>query len=113
MAHQARIPADRPTLLLSSPESAQVMVLTPDGPVLELRWRGTNWRIVACIGPERIAAEWWRHAGDGSGSRVAGAAGTSLPPDRDYFAVQAESGRWLWICRQVGTTRWFVHGLWS
>ena len=96
---------DRPTLLLATPEPAQVVALTPDGPVLGLRWRGAASRIVSCTGPERISTEWWRWGSDETSA--------SSPPDRDYFAVQTESGRWLWVCRQVGTARWFVHGLWT
>jgi protein ImuB len=93
---------DRPMTLFSSPEPARAIALTPDGPLLSLNWRGLQSRIIACSTPERIAPEWWRadHA-------------RGLPPDRDYFAVQMESGRWLWAFRHVGTGRWFVHGQWS
>ncbi len=122
--------ADRPTLLLPRPEPAEVMALTPDGPILSLGWRHQRWRILSCIGPERIGPEWWRW-GAGSSDAVTkqrsnGATQNQhscsvapslrhsvAPPDRDYFAVQTETGCWLWVCRQVGAGRWFVQGIWS
>ncbi len=35
------------------------------------------------------------------------------PLTRDYFKVQDESGRWLWIFHLLESGRWFVHGLWA
>lgn len=114
--------ADRPTALFGSPEPAEVTALTPDGPVMSVRWRGRQRQVIACIGPERLGPEWWRWRTaqqDGSSraqrQRVARlrAQCPEAPPDRDYFAVQTETGRWMWVCRQVGTGRWFVHGEWS
>ncbi len=32
---------------------------------------------------------------------------------RDYFKVQDEHGRWLWIYRVLEGNDWFVHGLWA
>ena len=32
---------------------------------------------------------------------------------RDYFKVQDEQGRWLWIYRVLEQGCWFVHGLWA
>jgi protein ImuB len=105
--------ADRPALLLPRPEPAEVMALTPDGPVLSLGWRGERWLAVACTGPERIGQEWWRWRpvpdhNDGRALRR-----DEVPPDRDYFCVQLECGRRLWMFRHLGTGRWFVHGEWS
>jgi len=88
--------APRPTTLLVNPTPAEVMALTPDGPVMRLRWAGQDCDVFACIGPERIASEWWR-----------GERGT-----RDYFRIQDQAGRWLWIYLERETGRWFVHGLW-
>ncbi len=112
-----RCAGERPTILLHPPEPAEVIALTPDGPVLEIGWREretggggvgrTRQRVTACTGPERIGAEWWRWRGDPA------VPGMAPPPDRDYFAVQLESGLWLWVCRQVDTPRWFVHGVWG
>ncbi len=116
--------ADRPTILFSRPEPADATALTPDGPLQSLGWSGRRWNVISCIGPERIGHEWWRwepapaaHAqegarlatGQGACSRRRGIA----PPDRDYFIVQTDGGRWLWVCRHAGTARWFVHGEWG
>ncbi len=98
--------SDRPALLYQSPEPAGVVSLTPDGPLLSLLWRGRQHVITGCSGPEYVSAEWW-HAG----ARHAGMAG--VPPDRAYYAAQTEEGRWLFVCRQVGTPNWFVHGEWA
>ena len=34
-------------------------------------------------------------------------------PTRDYFKIQDEQGRWLWIYRIPESGGWFVHGLWA
>ncbi|MFO0831957.1 MAG: DNA polymerase Y family protein [Phycisphaerales bacterium] len=91
---------DRPTLLFARPEEAQVMSLTPDGPVLSLRWRGESIAVIRCTGPEHIGPEWWRR-------------GMTPLPDRAYYGAQTDQGRWLFLCRQVGTGNWFVQGEWA
>lgn len=95
--------ADRPARLFPQPEPAEAMALVPDGPVLSLTWRRRRWRVVACAGPERLSAEWWRWPDQGR---------QAVPPDRDYYALQLETGLWVWACRQLKTRRWFVHGEW-
>jgi protein ImuB len=94
--------AARPTAMLDRPAPAEVMCLTPDGPVVSLRWRAGAGRIVASEGPERIGDEWWRRPGAGSGAG----------PTRDYFRVCDEAGRWWWLLREVETGKWFVCGGW-
>ena len=88
---------DRPTVLFDYPIPAEVIALTPDGPVHHVRWRDGDEPAVACFGPERISGEWWRG------------------PDatRDCFRVQCANGRWLWVVRGLETGRWFVHGVWD
>ena len=96
----------RPTLLLPTPEPASVIALTPDGPVHRLTWRDQTAEVLSCIGPERIGPEWWRVA-------------RSHARTRDYFILQAEDGRWLWVFRDLaggggaGGGGWFVHGVWG
>lgn len=92
----ARASCERPSLLYPEPESVRVLSLSPDGPVLSLRLRGVEHRVVRSVGPERISGEWWR----------------GPEPARDYFRVQDESGRWLWLFRERAGD-WFVHGEWA
>jgi protein ImuB len=89
--------ADRPSLLLDPPEPAQAIALQPDHPPARLQWRGIEHHLIAGSGPERIITEWWQ---DGR------------PSTRDYFKVQTMEGQWLWVCRELESSRWFVHGLW-
>ncbi|MDH3585072.1 MAG: DNA polymerase Y family protein [Phycisphaerae bacterium] len=94
--------ADRPSCLFSRPRPVSVVAMTPDGPVISLRWQGAVCRVLCSIGPERITPRWWlRHP-----QRLPASA-------RDYFKVQDEHGRWWWIYRQVEAGGWFVHGQWS
>src|SRR5690606_6478330 len=51
---------DRPTVLFERPEPLRVIAATPDGPVLRCRWRNVEHVVAACLGPQRIAPEWWR-----------------------------------------------------
>jgi len=99
--------SDRPTRLFAKPEPAQAMALVPDGPVLSIGWRQKQWKVLASTNPERIGAEWWRW------SFMQKQKAVCTPPDRDYFALQLETGLWIWVCRQNETNRWFVHGEWS
>ncbi len=36
-----------------------------------------------------------------------------LSPARDYYKVQDEQGRWLWIYRALEQGGWYVHGVWA
>jgi protein ImuB len=97
--------ADRPTALLERPETIDVMSVTPEGPPQWLRWRGGEYAVIASSGPERIAEEWWRSAEFDCRAR-------------DYFRVQINDGRWLWVFRVRGGNEdagagWFVHGEWT
>jgi len=92
---RARVPeGSRPLILLDRPAPADVVALAPDGPLCHLSWRDGTGNLAACIGPERLSGVWW----DGETS------------ERDYFRVQDECGRWLWVYRERNV--WFVHGLW-
>ena len=96
-------PSPRPPRLLEQPEPIDIIALAPDGPPARMRWGDETTRIVESHGPERIAWEWWRD--DPPGGRFHGT--------RDYWAVQNEHGRWLWIYRHLGTGGWFVQGEWG
>jgi protein ImuB len=93
--------SERPSILFTRPEPADVIAITPDGPPSWVRWRTVPRTVVVACGPERIGAEWWgERNGEGDGTR-------------DYFKVQDEAGRWLWLYRDLESGRWFVHGQWA
>ena len=132
----------RPTILLPSPEPAQAVALFPDHPPARLRWRGGDSRVLAGIGPERIAAAWWTlpHAPSPRAPRRAVAQRSlayaaldpgyvELPPAHlappreprvpsclrvaDFYRVLLESGLWVWVARDGESGAWSVHGLWA
>lgn len=88
---------DRPSWLYAVPREVEAVFLLPDGPLGAIREAGGARRVVACAGPERISAEWWR-----------GEAGV-----RDYFTVTTEDGARLWVYRAWPGGRWFIHGEWA
>lgn len=96
--------ADRPSQLFAVPEPAQVISLTPDSPPSWMRWRGRESSVRCDLDLERLALPWWRAK-----------RGSSLSPDgvRDYYEVQDDQGRLLWVFRDHVTKEWFVHGLWA
>ena len=99
----ALVEADRPSLLYERPIPVEPMLLLPDGPIARLHTSGGEQHlIVVCIGPERIEEEWWRGVDSTPGSAA-----------RDYFKVQADSGRWLWVFREPRRGGWFIHGEWA
>lgn len=95
---------DRPSQLFEIPESAQVLSLVPEGPPSWIRWRGRESNVRRACGPERIALPWWKSNRSSSPS-----------PDvaRDYYEVEDDQGRLLWVFRDHLTHGWFVHGLWA
>ncbi|MBX3387696.1 MAG: DNA polymerase Y family protein [Phycisphaeraceae bacterium] len=96
---------DRPTRLFDRPVPIDVSLLLPDGPLVTFRAFGVVHRVRTCLGPERIAGEWWR-----------GLADVDASGDRDYFRVQTDDGRWVWLFRRVcpdAQDRWFMQGEWA
>lgn len=93
---------ERPPTLLATPEPINTLAMLPDKPPSRIQWRGKHLSIISGAGPERIAPEWWR---------------THLHNDsfvgRDYFTIQDDAGRWLWVFREASSQRWFVHGVWN
>ena len=92
---------ERPSHLLAEPEEITTISMLPDKPPSFIQWRGKKLKILTGIGPERISPEWW-------GDNLAKEAGVT----RDYFKVQDECGRWLWVYRDQTTHTWFLHGMW-
>ncbi len=96
----------RPVSLLSSP--IPIAVATEDGsfhlsvcsPAVPrcVRIAGKIDCIVRCWGPERIETAWWN--------------GPSIR--RDYYRIETDSARWLWIFRNLASKtngyRWMLHG---
>ena len=74
---------------LATPRAAE------SAPLPQFRWRGRVHCIRYAWGPERIETGWWR------GQAIA----------RDYYQIETTTGCRLWIFRQLGDGRWFVHGL--
>jgi len=90
--------AVRPSCLFDVPEPIRVIALVPDGPPARIRWHNEERSIEASVGPERIALPWW------NGGPV---------HTRDYFVVEDERGRWLWVFCERSSGQWFVQGMWS
>jgi protein ImuB len=94
----------RPFLILPKPEEITATAELPDYPPRRFTWRRVPYRVVKAEGPEQISGEWWRRGSDRD------------TPIRDYYAVEVESGRRLWIFREgvfsgdARPPRWFVHG---
>jgi protein ImuB len=105
-ASAALVEADRPSTLFETPELIEVMAVTPDGPPAWLRWRGVEHRLTSAVGPERIDAEWWHARNEAPCPHFWGRG-------RDYFKVQDEAGRWLWVFHAPDSGRWFVQGEWA
>lgn len=89
-----------PPVLLPHPEPVSAVALLPDRPPHRITWKGKILRIIKGFGPERISEPWWRSAGDGASTR-------------EYFRLQDETGRWLWVYREKEKQKWFLHGIWS
>ncbi len=95
----------RPVRLLRRPEPVEhVMAELPDRAPARFTWRGRVHRVVRADGPERIAGEWWRRAGEAQAVR-------------DYFQVEDETGGRFWLYRrgdgvraETGDLAWFLHG---
>jgi protein ImuB len=105
-ARRATWPADlpRPVRLLDPPQPVDAMALLPDQPPVAFTWRRVRHRVRRADGPERIAGEWWKRAGE-------------MRSVRDYFRVEDEEGRRFWLFRRgdgedaaTGDLRWFLHG---
>jgi protein ImuB len=95
-------PTDRPLQLMHEPQPIHVIALAPEGPPAWVSWRGVRTTVVSCVGPERIVSEWWRVEEPGD----------ALGGTRDYYTIEDEQGRWLWIYRHRRSGAWYLHGQW-
>jgi protein ImuB len=87
----------RPLRLFAKPEPVSLLRAVPGSAAFHMRWRGTQRVLKHAEGPERIAMEWWRHQ--------------DAVPARDYWRVEDDSGRRLWLLRDTATLQWTVHGV--
>jgi len=89
----------RPSKLLEIPEEISAMAMLPDSPPIKIIWKGENLKVLKGFGPERITTPWFQ----------------CEPQElisRDYYKIEDEKGRWLWIYRNTLSLKWFLQGLW-
>lgn len=88
-------PRPRPIRLFTPPEFAQVE--QPGRPPLNFKWRRMSFTTDRAHGPERITPRWYRE---------------DDPRTRDYWRVQTQEGRRLWLLTYPGdeTEDWYVAG---
>ena len=107
-------PPMRPLFLFDPPQPVEVIAEVPDGPPRRFRWRRRLHEVRLFEGPERIAAEWWRH----KGGELPGKGGLT----RDYYRIEDARGRRYWIFRhglyaeRPGPSqgpKWYLHGLFA
>lgn len=89
-----------PPTIFQVPEKISAISLLPDAPPTRITWGSSPFKILQGFGPERITSEWWQQAVK------------DIPEEREYFRVQDETGRWLWLFRNRSSMEWFVHGMW-
>jgi protein ImuB len=93
MAPQTATPLQRP-LRLHPPVAVQVVSAGGDGPPALVAWGNARSRVAGCWGPERIETGWWR------GPTVR----------REYWRVELQDGRWLWLYRDLRSREWYCQG---
>ncbi len=102
--------AQRPALMLASPEPITVVAEVPEGAPMQFTWRRVRYTVVRSQGPERIEAEWWKQLWPHAGSRA-----------RDYYSLEDKAGARFWVYREghyddeAGESLpvWFVHGVFA
>jgi protein ImuB len=90
-------PAGRPRPLLIFPPEPVRAVPDPAPPV-RFRWRRVGFATARATGPERIAPEWWL---DDPAWRTG---------VRDYWRIETEQGRRLWLFHTPQDPAWFAQG---
>ncbi len=82
----------RPTRLLAPPRP--IVAEGEGGRLTALRLAGKAYPVVTLVGPERLCGEWW-----------------SEPFDRDYYRVRLAGLGDVWVFRDGGDGRLYLHGL--
>lgn len=88
------VASSRPLRLHPQPHPLRVMSVIPDGPPMQLFLGNRPCRVHRHWGPERVRSAWWRRR----------------DVKRDYYRVETDEGRHLWIYRDGDTGAWFLHG---
>lgn len=86
----------RPLRLLKNPIPVTAIALLPDNPPAKIMWKTHSFTVIHANGPERIEHEWWNGPHE---------------PYRDYFCVENEEGKRLWIYSSGEPKQWFIHGV--
>lgn len=109
------VPHERPSIVFRIPERISAIAQVPDKPPSLIIWNGDRLKIMYGSGPERIEGEWWSVTEQLSSipQSLARSSVGDHCQGRDYFRVQDEHGRWLWIFRQQGERDWFLQGVWG
>jgi protein ImuB len=108
----------RPIRLFDPPQPIEASWLLPDDPPFRFTWRRRAHRVRRADGPERIAVEWWRPEVSATGSTggLPGSQSESADAIRDYYRVEDEAGRRLWLFRTGlpgDPLRWYIHGVFA
>ncbi len=90
---------ERPSVILESPQPIKAIAMLPDSHPVKLFWKDEELKISSGIGPERLERPWYEDR-------------NFHTETRDYFKVQDQKGRWLWVYRNVKSQEWFIQGLW-
>lgn len=89
----------RPSKLLEIPQEIWAIAMLPDCPPVKIKWEGKELKVLKGFGPERITTPWFE-------------CDEKELVSRDYYKVEDETGRWLWIYRNTENYKWFLQGLW-
>lgn len=113
------IPSNRPPVMLETPLEIGVIALLPDSIPAQIQIADITHKVVTGVGPEKIVTEWWNLAGKARDSISVEVVNSESNENlslnigtREYFKIQDEYGRWLWIFRSEESMQWFLHGLW-
>jgi protein ImuB len=98
----------RPTRLLAVP--APVVAEGEGGRVTALRVGGKARAVLAMDGPERLRGEWWATGASGAEPGFAPGAHHAGPFDRDYYRVRLDGLGEVWVYRDAGDRRLYLHG---
>ncbi len=96
-SHQQKLPP-RPVRLLKKPLPISAISLLPDNPPKKIMWQQRSLNVLHASGPERIEAPWWLSQQE-------------LP--RDYYAIEDDRGKRLWIYSTGMPKQWFIHGVFA